>query len=379
MRQIIFSPLDTLFFRDGKPFDQTDEGLARASMIFPPPPTATAGALSALMNKSINDENFSAPYLLTQPIGQTGPAKPYFPMPHNLFKKWNTNVPSTCEIVSLFPSEQKGRMQNNLVDRDLVSSQDIQPGENLEPVGGYFSLDDFETMLGENGDFCTLGWDPFEPAPDEDTRVGIGIDPKSGRPKDGQLYLTSHKRLEKNVRIGVDYHGEWPQDFPQSGILPLGGEGRPVHYEVGDRDGGSEGLADRFENMQPNNWHKSRKMISLVALSPVVISPEHPHGLYLDEQLFGVDVKCVAIASTRHVNIGYWNTIRDGSGEFGRPKIIRCHPAGTVFFLELSAIPDKKNFTPKSVQKYLINTRLGADKSLCAMGFGMALLYRNWV
>ena len=47
----IFSidPVDTLFFRSGRPFNQDDPGEARADSIFPPYPQTLVGALRAAL------------------------------------------------------------------------------------------------------------------------------------------------------------------------------------------------------------------------------------------------------------------------------------------------------------------------------------------
>ena len=46
-------PNDTLFFRDGTPFNQDDAGLAEARSVFPPYPPVVAGALRAGMARTL--------------------------------------------------------------------------------------------------------------------------------------------------------------------------------------------------------------------------------------------------------------------------------------------------------------------------------------
>ncbi len=43
MEKLIFEPLDTLFFRDGRPFNQ-GEGNGGVESLFPPSPTTLVGA-----------------------------------------------------------------------------------------------------------------------------------------------------------------------------------------------------------------------------------------------------------------------------------------------------------------------------------------------
>ena len=43
-RLISFDPIDSVTFRDGRPFEQDDQGLAESTALFPPHPPTLAGA-----------------------------------------------------------------------------------------------------------------------------------------------------------------------------------------------------------------------------------------------------------------------------------------------------------------------------------------------
>jgi CRISPR-associated protein Cmr3 len=49
----VLDPFDTLLFRDGRPFEQSDEGLVEAISMFPPFPTVTAGAFRASVARQL--------------------------------------------------------------------------------------------------------------------------------------------------------------------------------------------------------------------------------------------------------------------------------------------------------------------------------------
>ena len=48
-RLFVLAPTDTLFFRDGRPYNQDDDGLAHARSLFPPHPSTLTGALRAAL------------------------------------------------------------------------------------------------------------------------------------------------------------------------------------------------------------------------------------------------------------------------------------------------------------------------------------------
>src|SRR5690349_13361517 len=54
---LLFDPLDTLWFREGRPFEQMDEGLAEARAVFPPSPATLAGAIALAAARAICDRD----------------------------------------------------------------------------------------------------------------------------------------------------------------------------------------------------------------------------------------------------------------------------------------------------------------------------------
>ncbi len=102
MTILVLHPLDTFFFRDGRPYNQDDPGQVEAASLFPPHPPTVAGAVRAAVARAMGwpgaawdtaalgdgvnwqagDESlgrlrFSGPYILRND-------EPIFPAPLNL-------------------------------------------------------------------------------------------------------------------------------------------------------------------------------------------------------------------------------------------------------------------------------------------------------
>ena len=52
MTMLVLHPLDTLFFRDGRPYNQDDPGQAEAASVFPPHPPTVVGAVRAARSRA---------------------------------------------------------------------------------------------------------------------------------------------------------------------------------------------------------------------------------------------------------------------------------------------------------------------------------------
>ena len=53
MTMLVLHPLDTLFFRDGRPYNQDDPGQAEAASVFPPHPPTVVGAVRAALARAM--------------------------------------------------------------------------------------------------------------------------------------------------------------------------------------------------------------------------------------------------------------------------------------------------------------------------------------
>ena len=131
-------PLDTLLFRDGRSFEQSDEGLTEATSMFPPFPSVVAGAVRAQLahnmgwsgrgkwNSTLTDQLGSGPFnatplrvgppiiLVANPSPDIGPFAaanylPYFPCPAVLHGRLDPEMArqyGLLELTQLRPARQ---------------------------------------------------------------------------------------------------------------------------------------------------------------------------------------------------------------------------------------------------------------------------------
>jgi len=234
---IKIDPLDTLFFRDGKPFTMGEDTWANG--IFPPSPSVVYGALRSAyfsnhideLEKANQDDDPTKGLKIKGMRYGIGNDIYYLPLPYDCVKeKDDKNKPVKVSILSM----RKNESLNSCPTEYLLSDKDGRKVENVP--NGFIRKSILEKYLIQNtpekfsikkiGDYVLL-----EP------KIGIGIDKKTGTSEEGKLYRVDMRRLsnEKNdkVSIIVDFEGF---ELPERGMMKLGGEGKAVSYEGYSKD-----------------------------------------------------------------------------------------------------------------------------------------------
>ena len=246
MTTLVLHPLDTLFFRDGRPYNQDDPGQAEAASLFPPHPPTVVGAVRAAcaralgwpgqswetaalgdgVNWQAGDEalgplRFGGPYLLRD-------GEPLFPAPLNLVA--GEDDQGADLITYLAPS---GRA----LDTDIGAVRSPAP---MRPGKGFKTLDG--SWLGARA--MALALNGEELSADQavhrshlwqaERRIGIQRDTASRTTAERALYAAAHIRLAQDVALAVEVAG-LPDVSLGGSLAPLGGEGRSVWIEQGDK------------------------------------------------------------------------------------------------------------------------------------------------
>ncbi len=260
MKEITLQPLDTLFFRDGKPFGMGDSTWADG--IFPPSPSVVYGGLRSsyfAQNNSLHLER-EALDKQTEGFRINGifiliNGKKHFPVPLDI--AYDKDDKSEKKPFQLALSESDGL--NSQTKSGFTLTHQLQGEEgtavvNFKP-GGLLKQSDFEKYLAgvanfDLGNFNTkemssekneLGGkgnsnieekpiriveDYWQPEP----KVGIGRDKITKTAKEGMLYRVGMMRFNTEkydkVQIRVNYEGLetlMPSQFR------LGGEGKSVN------------------------------------------------------------------------------------------------------------------------------------------------------
>ena len=344
-RWLCLEPVDTLFFRDGRPFEPASRATSGL-----PNPQVLAGALRTEMlrcaemnlaqladcirngqgfesaskqvggslGEKIAKSNFRGPYLGRRDgIGQ--PDILFYPTPATLrlaMKKGGDDkivrLEPHCGALSLPGWNPRNEEMVPLWTRDKST---------LKP------LDKAKTWITQEGMSAFLSGET--PKPDEfvppdhlygfEDRAGIAIDPVIGTVQEGMIYATRRLVLRSNVRFWA--HVEGPVDamalLPKQNecrLLPFGGEGRHVLVTGYDLKDGPPTAQCRARTLPTQ---KSEYGQCLVLVTPAFLNGWRPTGIDL-----------LSAAVPGHIPVSGWDLARGG------PKPTRfAVRAGSVYFL----------------------------------------------
>lgn len=232
-KSICVEALDTLFFRDGKPFTMGAETWADA--IFPPSPSVVYGALRAqyfgehpkelpLARTETDPTRFLTISLLALHNGD----ELLFPLPLDYVTDKETDDPEGL----LLQREEKTPVSNALVERIFLT----EPEQTVETVEqGFLDCEQLERYLT-----CKAKTVQYETLTDytvPEPKLGIGRNNETHTTAEGLLYRVDMRRLEpkrvfgqetaKTLYLQVNYSG---LPITDRGVFRFGGEGKMAAY-----------------------------------------------------------------------------------------------------------------------------------------------------
>jgi len=319
---IEINPLDTLFFKDGKPFSMDEETWADG--IFPPPPSVFYGALrTAYMAQynqditTINTDTDPTRELKISGISYFMGEQQVYPLPLDVVKKKGDieyKVFLLKKNKNTYISSLDTGKANKL--RYLLIPPFEEEVKNME--GGFISKTSLENYL--NGDENEFDAYPLEDYLLTEPKVGIGRDSKTHTASESRLYRVGMLRL-KNFQFIVGFEN---LQIEESGFLKLGGEGKAVTYQSSHR-------ATNPEQYQPaNNLFKIYLATPALLengwlpgwLDPVTLEGQYPGT--------GIQVKLIAAATGKPLFIGGFDM-----KEKKPKKMLKAVPPGSVFYFEI--------------------------------------------
>lgn len=314
MKRWHIAGLDSLFFREAKPFNSGEGGFLDSR--FPPTAQTVAGVIrsaiaeakgvewsqlhqggqpeiAALIGGSADDPGrlrFAGPYLMKG-------GKRLYPVPLHLLyssteKRWSRLAPSSTPL------------QTDMGKRRLPEA--VQPLAAAKPVerGWLDAASMAKVLRGQPPDRHYREEELFVTEP----RTGIRRDNRARTAVEGMLYFTRHIRLQEGVTFAMDVAGA--DDVTGERILRLGGEGRMAHVRITEAE--SPTLA------KPAGGARSALLVLLT------------HGDFdgkPEPELDGIEI--VSACTGKAVREGGWDYRKH------RPKPLKSLvPAGSAFFVK---------------------------------------------
>ncbi len=339
MTTLVLHPLDTFFFRDGRPYNQDDPGQVEAASLFPPYPPTVVGAVRAAVaramgwpgsawdtaalgdgvnwqagDRSLGRLRFSGPYILRS-------GEPLYPAPLNLVA--GKDEGGADLITYLAPSGQA-------LDTDIGAVRlptPIKAGRGFKTLEGRW-LDAKAMALALSG--AALTSDQMVATSllsQTEPRIGIRRDTARRTTAERALYAAGHVRPAQDVALAIDVKA-LPDVALSGNLAPIGGEGRSVWIE--QRDHAIQ--LPRVPELTPGKDGFLRYTVVLV--TPADLDDKWPGP---GERLVGstgevLPGKIVSACTGRAAMVGGW----DGAARAPLP-LRPLIPAGSVWFLETRA------------------------------------------
>jgi len=312
---IEISPLDTLFFRDGKPFNASNETWADG--IFPPNPSTIYGALRSIyfanhpddLSKA-NEKNDPTKDLIIKKIYLKNSLNYYFPLPLDIVNK------KDAKTYSYLLHREKNNLISNLNTDSILARSDF----NIESFeNSFLTVKRFEKYQSFVDDkFIAINeiksLDDFilnEP------KIGIKINKATKTVEESHLYRVDLKRLDK-TKIVVEFEG---LEIENSHLMRLGGESKVATLEY----------IDTLEIKSPQNIEN---IFKLYLLTPSIFDngwfPSWIDKESLEGEYNGLKLKLLT------AKVGKYKLIGGFDMKERKPKrMYKSVPEGSVYYFEL--------------------------------------------
>lgn len=328
---LVLNAIDTLMFRDGRPFNQNDAGASEAVSVFPPYPPTLVGAVRAalwqgpqkgkwdaeLLGDGTNwqaDENrlgpleFGAPLLLKD-------KSPVFPVPLHIVEGKQKN--GTTVRTLLAPGT---KMESDLGQARFPVAKDKKL-EGIKPIEDrWVTAKEMEKILAggvPDEDDLIKRTDLWQTEPRVGVGIDVGVDAKEKRTRtttDGNLYMATHVRMRDDVSLYLSVDG-WQGTAFNKAMRPLAGEHRMAEIRAGD----AVSLPTKPKGLTDGKY-------CVVLLSPLVLDAMPETG---EKNWQGLPGELVSACLGKPVVIGGWDS------RCKQPIPLRqCIPAGSVFFMQ---------------------------------------------
>ncbi|HWQ41726.1 MAG TPA: type III-B CRISPR module-associated Cmr3 family protein [Desulfosporosinus sp.] len=331
MAVLVLNALDTLFFRDAKPFSMGED--AWANGIFPPPLSVVYGALRAVYLSEHIGELEHANGDLDQTLrlkinffAYHGGGKYYYPCPLDIVEKKERKNKNKAEYLMLKLDEKPDVCCSSLYAIDVPMV--LQSQEQVKDALGLIDEISLNEYLERNS--VPKGLLHVDTFLKDEPKVGIGRDDRTKTSDDGMLYRVGMKRMHQ-LSFAVGYEGV---DI-SGNLMKLGGEGKSV----------SMSLLEHEPSVR-NQKNYSKNFFKLYMATPAIFKEGwHPSP----EKIPGA--KLVAAVVGKPLSIGGFD-MKPKNGRRPSPKPIRrAVPAGSVYYYS-GSIEEVRGLHGTSISDY---------------------------
>jgi CRISPR-associated protein Cmr3 len=325
---IKITPFDGLFFGKGRPFSMGDESWTEARLF--PSPAVIWGALFSQLwyqdnNTPLDVFRIGKIMLLGENISQC-----YLPAPLDIFKAdeqyFHHNFIWQEDEQFLTAREEQNVLLSPTTDDQIKLPDDT-----------FINAASLQRYADSHLDFQGISLIPMQQLIGQENKIGIGRDTKRKAAEEGKMYFVSLSHLVSGYSFVVE--AEFPDSFPKSGVMKLGGEGKMAQYHrIDEHDKGAQAIRNSLQiqvSSTPVNFFK------LYLTSP---SPLDENGLpsFLKNSGFRIEA---GVTGKPYLLGGF-------DYKYRRPKPKRlCAPAGSVYILEYTS--DADGITPDDAKKEL--------------------------
>lgn len=365
--------LDTLFFRDSRPFNMVDD--TWASGMFPPLPSVIYGALrSAYMaqnNIPVEDiEDATKGFRITA-ISYIIDNQKYLPLPLDVLQE--------SEINNKLSNAQKNkikRLRSENKNDALMLTMSAQVSEDNKPLyASHTHLLANKNVLANNFQYLSNETDveniengiilhtdleayikkditafnevlTISSYVKSEPKIGIGLNDNTTTVQEGKLYRVEMLRLAKELVLEIELEG---LKLEKQGLLKLGGEGKIAHYKSAE-----DTKVDIVSEVDINH----NDIFKLYLTTPAIFETGYyPTAIFEKAK---VQVELLSCAVGKCVNVGGFNMATR------KPKELqKAVPAGSVYYFK---------FLSGDIKELLNNIQKGICEYRSEEGFGVAYL-----
>lgn len=321
--ELKLNALDTLFFRDGKPFARGDETWADSN--FPPNPSVLYGAMRTALatveekqipfvkiQAELGKDKFSILGIYYKIDGSN-----YLPLPLDFVeykpeddRKFDKKKPHEVNLLQISPRKSIVSKRKDFL-KYLLHPKGLRQAENLE--GGLITSTELNAYLsGYKSSASALILSDFLKS---ESKIGIGRDDSTRVAEEGLLYRVDLKRLDGvEMRVISEAKGFSQTDLDKS-IVNLGGEMKLVQIKAVGRD-----------VLDINEPKLEKGAFKIYFSTPAIFTKK---GWQPDLERFGIKASLVAACIGKPLSIGGFD-IRENE-----PKpMLKAVPSGSVYYYE---------------------------------------------